>query len=404
MTSTGILSGNIKEQNIIVMQRLSDIVTFLFLFGLFFSRPEYLFVFYSFSAIFFLNYLFEVFFIGEFKKTESRFFTKGFTLFVVFCGLSYFWAIDKVLAAQMAFRVLVILFILKIIFKNSLGREKYNIYLYSLMTGIIINFLLLAIPSTKVMFSFMGRFSGTFENPNSLAVACIVFVYFLLRNRYRFSPWTIVFLLLITEILILSTASRKGLVFGNMMIILNFGVVLRRIVNKYNILIIVSAILLGFLFLYVNKSQIDTFERFSGLVNLVTGGNIDSSTKWRIFFIDKAYEVFKDNFFLGVGIDNFQKFTGVGLYAHNNYMELLADLGIIGFLIYYRIFYLLFRHLRNIRATNQEYIFLIVLLIMDIGIVSYYSRFTWIALGFFLISNPEAVIVKQPRLAKVKSF
>ena len=76
--------------------------------------------------------------------------------------------------------------------------------------------------------------------------------------------------------------------------------------------------------------------RIESLFDAMSGNlAVDSSAYTRIRMIEKAYEIFRENPWIGRGINTFAHTAGFGAYAHNNYMELLANMGLMGFLIYY---------------------------------------------------------------------
>lgn len=115
------------------------------------------------------------------------------------------------------------------------------------------------------------------------------------------------------------------------------------------------------------------FEKMFLALSGQTGG--DMSTKDRILFAEVAYNVFKNHPLLGVGLDNYRYYNYMQYYAHNNYLELVADLGIIGFILYY---WFIFKNfivcLKNYKNKNFVFcgIFILIVLIMDIANVSYY--------------------------------
>lgn len=123
--------------------------------------------------------------------------------------------------------------------------------------------------------------------------------------------------------------------------------------------------------------------RFEGLLNFFTGqGRVDGSTRTRFGLINDAWTIFKENPLLGVGLGSFREVTKFNVYAHNNFMELLASLGIVGFLFFYWLpIYLIFK-IKNSKILNDKYsqlFFSVIItnLIHDIGTISYY-RFSFI--------------------------
>lgn len=87
--------------------------------------------------------------------------------------------------------------------------------------------------------------------------------------------------------------------------------------------------------------------RLEGMFNGFFGNEeeMDGSTYTRIQLVDFGKEIFAQRPWLGYGVCNFRAvylsyFPGRhALYAHNNYIELLVDLGIVGLVLYY-IFYI----------------------------------------------------------------
>ncbi len=109
----------------------------------------------------------------------------------------------------------------------------------------------------------------------------------------------------------------------------------------------------------------------------------DSSVNKRMSLIYMAKIFFYEHPFRGIGLNNFaarytKTVTYVG-YAHNNFWEIAADLGVIGLLAYYWFYvYLLFRHFRQILLGNKLSIlffsYVLILLFTEYGQVSYYDR------------------------------
>jgi len=141
----------------------------------------------------------------------------------------------------------------------------------------------------------------------------------------------------------------------------------------------------------IRNRLMDMFSSI-GLFSSVSSA-IDQSTQERLYLIEEAKKVWKDTLFWGVGWDNFRYYNSLKLYAHNNYWELLASLGLIGFLIFYSYFLKIFHFvLRNIK--NEFYkdanVFasgiLIAFMIQDYGSLSMYSRVNMILLLYTFLT------------------
>ena len=118
-------------------------------------------------------------------------------------------------------------------------------------------------------------------------------------------------------------------------------------------------------------------------------GNSYAERKW---LREYAVEVFNTHPVFGVGIGQFRFYAaryGMDLFAHNNFLELLANTGIIGFLIYYSNYLFLIRKsLRNIKSEEDSAVsggifclsFIVALLVMEYGQVTYYQPYAMLIL------------------------
>lgn len=123
--------------------------------------------------------------------------------------------------------------------------------------------------------------------------------------------------------------------------------------------------------------------RFEQLFSIAKGGSSDvGSDETRLKMVEIGFDAWLKKPILGYGLDTFKyynlKVTNHFYYAHNNYIELLYDLGIVGFLLYYGFIGKLFINLVRIKNSQEHYkelgIGLIIeSLIFDFGGVSYYT-------------------------------
>lgn len=117
--------------------------------------------------------------------------------------------------------------------------------------------------------------------------------------------------------------------------------------------------------------------RIKGMTNFFSGqGNVDDSTLVRIQMIDRGIELFKKKPILGYGIANYSVVSPFSTYSHNNYVELLVGVGIIGTIVYYSIYiYIIFNLLRFKKKDKSLSLFFALVLgivVMEYGLVSYY--------------------------------
>lgn len=81
-----------------------------------------------------------------------------------------------------------------------------------------------------------------------------------------------------------------------------------------------------------------------------------------------------NNPIFGVGLHNSMFYTAIGKYAHNNFAEIFADLGLIGFSIFYSLYILYgYRVVRFAKEKIRRYwlVFILGFLAIDYGQVSY---------------------------------
>lgn len=70
------------------------------------------------------------------------------------------------------------------------------------------------------------------------------------------------------------------------------------------------------------------------------------------------------NLIFGFGFASSLKLSGIGLFAHNDWLELLSNFGLIGIFIYLWVFYAAYRLIRNPYWTKEEKILMITVVIM----------------------------------------
>jgi len=151
--------------------------------------------------------------------------------------------------------------------------------------------------------------------------------------------------------------------------------------NTKNIIygaVILLMFIIGFNFLLENEEFAEQLgfvsERFEDAQGTIEGTGYEGSADLRLFFIKEGFETWKNNPVLGIGLNNFSFYYGT--YTHNNFIEMLANLGIIGLILYYLIYLFCFLNVIKIKDFNLKVsglFFLILFLFMDSAWVSYVS-------------------------------
>lgn len=125
-------------------------------------------------------------------------------------------------------------------------------------------------------------------------------------------------------------------------------------------------------------------SRVEDAINIVSGNEQGGEDVSRMFLVTYGLGWFQDNPIIGYGINNFRvlsnsssMFAGYNFYAHNNYVEMLVDVGIIGFLIYYSFYFYIWKKMKGHFSDSPLNKWILVLLVArlftDFAMVSYYS-------------------------------
>lgn len=211
-------------------------------------------------------------------------------------------------------------------------------------------------------------------------IICIFLVIYRKKNIYYVLLIPILFLLL-------GTGSRRGLfsfIFGGGLLYLFNGNGIRIVKN------IIVCILVIYM-LYITIAQFEIFQSINKrLIAFIDGifgvSAMTTSDQGRIKMINHGWNMFKESPIIGYGPGAFKEIAGFGIYSHNNYIELLFNLGFIGFGLFYGYFCKLFYHLiKQIKGGNPLGLFFIIYLsvrlVSDIGNVSYYDKLLYIIFG-----------------------
>ena len=311
---------------------------------------------------------------------------------------------------------------------ESVARIKtffYQLVCYGCVSALVIDdkqalkislvaFSVSSIASAAYVLGFQGiRFTDNRYVDGSVSsgqlALCIAFTMLLCMYEWRKArQGGYIALLVVLSLALLMTSARRDfiilLVFLVIFSTLGSGDIRKRIV-LFSICVLVAVGLLhavlniDFLYQYLGR-RIESFLQFA-----FAGGAGDASTEGRARLIDYGLDLFRSSPMLGQGVGSFEALfsTTHGSWqtsADNNYVELLADLGIPGFLAYYvPLVVFLVRRLRGITSASIDVQFavsgIIAFATIDFACVWFFSKCGMLQILFFYLMAKSALSEKR---------
>lgn len=278
-----------------------------------------------------------------------------------------------------------------------------SLFIFSVFSIVVMEF---AYVSPSEWFSgLMGsHISGFNANEIAFWAACAEMMCF-----YRFyikkKRWYILLVVLFILFAFL-TSSRKA---AAAVIIAPIAMVILSTYKKNYSLKVFFMFLIAVLIFYIMMTNEDFYsavgQRFRSMFDFITTKNDDEdySLFIRSYYIDIAKDMFVKSPIIGNGFGNFYIYTSAeyglsGAYSHNNYWQILSELGIIGFAIYYSFYiFCIIKLARDMikKKSRISILFLalmVILMFLEYGMVSYQSKTTHlvIALAFAAVFMGEA--------------
>lgn len=336
-------------------------------------------------------------------------------IFAAFCYFSAVWAMVPYMAIDKGTSIVKNGICVSLIYiyyqKCDSIKHLLKTMMYGGYTVIILSVIFWGFDSMGELINSSTRMESGFLNQNVVgmlaALTIIINIYFLIYYREAIIgiPFAI-----ISFVVLAAAGSRKSI------LELVFGVLLVLFLKNYNNkkflksgLKIITALLV-FAIIVVILIKLPMFDfinsRFENLNNLLTGaGDTDSSVRNRALLYVIGWQIFTDNPFLGVGMDcariPVEQIMGIDYYLHCNYLELLADGGVLGFALYFTFYIMIIHRLWKYRKyRDAEYdiclVIMIIQLIMQIAYVAYSERETYFYNMLFFLET-EILIRKYEK-------
>lgn len=153
---------------------------------------------------------------------------------------------------------------------------------------------------------------------------------------------------------------------------------------------IIAAVIIGAVVLTIIMEN-DTMytaigQRFESMIDYITGEGSDSSMMLRERYIKAAKDMFNQSPIIGKGMGNYSRileseyYLGK-FYSHNNYWQILSELGMVGFIIYFSMYVycsVVFLRAYFVEKRKISVLFLtmmVMMIVLDTGIVSYSTKY-----------------------------
>lgn len=317
--------------------------------------------------------------------------TVWYAVFTAFAALSSVWSsyIDSDMASYFLRMVVILAMITSVsIYVDKPEDLERIIKLYITSVVIIVLIELSSVPISDWTNGSMGsHFSGSNSNGVAFIVFCaelMAFYEFYSKNKKGYFLLVALFM-----IFIILSSSRKAM-FAALAGPLMF-VVFSTYKKNYllNIITVFSLVALVFLFIMTDESAYNAIgKRIDSMFNFWFENRthkVDNSLYMRSYYIELAKEMFAESPIFGKGMGNFAKIIDNvymldGVYSHNNFWQILSELGIIGFTVYYSMYFYIIIRLAKGAFVNKSrmsllfFIFMVLLLIIETGLVNYNSK------------------------------
>lgn len=240
-------------------------------------------------------------------------------------------------------------------------------------------------------------FRGTDDviNGNSVAMFDAYVMAVIICSRQRIRARDIGVLAFLALFCVLA-ATRKALLILGIAVVLYYCFKYPTKLPKYVILFSVIGLAAYWLLMNVPFLYNSIGNRMESFIEFLQGAEGDGSTQSRYQYIELGLKSFKEHPIWGIGIDCFRELDGAyGTYSHNNFIELLVGVGLLGTISYYLI------HLISLIKSIVQYslhryslaclsfAFMVAYLVTDYATVSYFDRpcLIIVVLCIALISN-----------------
>ena len=325
------------------------------------------------------------------NRVTIPFNTVWYALFTAYSALSCLWS--SYIDANMASYFLRMVVIIAMITSISIYVDKpedleriIKLYILSMLTIVLLEFA--TVPIDEWANGSMGsHFSGSNSNGVAFLVFCaelMAFYEFYSKGKKGYFLLVVLFL-----VFIILSSSRKAMfasIAGPMLFVL-----LSTYKKNYFFNILTFTVLGVFIVFFIMTDEYAYNAIGKRIASMLTfwledqDHQIDNSLYMRSYYIELAKKMFAESPLIGKGMGNFAKIIDNvymlnGVYSHNNFWQILSELGLFGFIIYYSMYFVILIRLAKGAFVNKSrmnmmfFTFMVLLMILETGLVTYNSK------------------------------
>lgn len=331
-----------------------------------------------------------------------------FLPFCLFCFTSIIWSYRSGASQTRALTILSLNILFVALAVYILKTESAQAYINGLaICGIMLLVYVVRVYGISGLSSAIQegeRVGGEIVNENTLAIFLSISVVVLLYNFYKKRKVFYLLLLLPVVLIVALTGSKKGLldlVVGFVLVSLLMQKDSEGVKKYLKILLMIAIGCVLFYFAWNLPIFAVVRDRFELMFSFLGGSSsrIDYSTQERQIMIEYGLKQFFNTPILGIGVGATGYITelavGFNTYLHNNYVELLASVGLVGFILYYIPIIILLAKCWKYRKESDSslicFVILCIQVVNDYASVSYFSKTTYIlfAISWAVVAGIE---------------
>ena len=323
---------------------------------------------------------------------DTRIYISFFLLILLSC-LSVLWSMSSDSAINAVKTVCLLSFLAVSIYNIVNTREKIlnviNTYIFS--SYIMFAYYIYSYGIGNIVVFFLrGERIGDLTQANGFGLYSAIAFVICIFKAINTKKYMYYILSIMPLLMAIASGSRKSL------LILIISIPLLAIISSKTkkIVNIIASLLVIYCIYYLFVSFGILENVFARTFEFFTSSK-DTSANIRIGYIQYGWDKFFDSPIIGYGIEQFQELyyrdTGNRNPSHNNYIQILVSFGIVGFTIWYSMYYYIIKNIIGYifsdKLCNLFFVIFVSLLISDLSATTLINKFAYVflALGFALV-------------------